>query len=95
MLTAIAKLDVDVLNPYIIIPKKSTEDDYLCVDLGRIKVTNQLLGVDKKPIPPFETDSIKVDVENLNISVRAMNPSTKQLMSYPILHNITAELSKI
>jgi len=39
----IAKLDVTVNNPYIIIPKGSTDDEYLCVDLGKIRVSNALV----------------------------------------------------
>lgn len=66
----IVKLDIEVANPLILVPKSSSDEDHVLVDLGKITVRNSF---DYAPanasgnIPVVTKDKIAVQISSLNV----------------------------
>lgn len=54
------KLDIDVSNPFILVPRSSTSKDHLLLDLGKISLSNKFIMHEQ-----VEIDQISVIVSQL------------------------------
>eukprot|EP01122_Echinamoeba_exundans_P016084 TRINITY_DN8049_c0_g1_i1.p1 TRINITY_DN8049_c0_g1~~TRINITY_DN8049_c0_g1_i1.p1 ORF type:complete len:2404 (-),score=554.15 TRINITY_DN8049_c0_g1_i1:64-6402(-) len=91
----IVKLDVSIANPLIIVPRSSSEEEHVLVDLGKISVKNHLdyaPAAASSDVPIVSKDNITVQIIALNLKT-FVNVGGQKLSEAKFVDNIDLTLS--
>jgi hypothetical protein len=81
------KLNLEIANPIIIVPQNSGQDDHMCLDLGKITVTNRQITESEMKIEAF--DLVMTD---MNIQCFLASEKTGQIVSCPLFSGIDVDV---
>jgi len=81
------KLDIEISNPIILIPRNSQEDDHIVADLGKIVVTNVHVMEET-----MKLDVMQIEITDLNVKSVLAN-RRGELKSCRVLKNIDVSLT--
>eukprot|EP01122_Echinamoeba_exundans_P011264 TRINITY_DN4424_c0_g1_i1.p1 TRINITY_DN4424_c0_g1~~TRINITY_DN4424_c0_g1_i1.p1 ORF type:complete len:3569 (-),score=802.37 TRINITY_DN4424_c0_g1_i1:9-9890(-) len=81
------KLNLEIANPLIIVPQNSGQDDHMCLDLGKITVTNRQTTESDMKIEAFD-----LSMTDMNIQCFLASEKTGQIISCPLFSGIDVDV---